>query len=664
MMAGMGVAARTGLVRISLGRGLSVADVVRAMRDDVRPFALVGRWAGSRAVVGSAPVEVVEGAAVLDVLGAGRGGDGEPGVGGGWFGYLGFGLGAAIERLPPPPPRPMPLPSASLGFYDHVLRLDDAGEWWFEAVTRSGAGRLDELQERLSRGASERAWQLGGLEAGAGATARHTAAVEECVERIGAGELFQANVCLRLEGRFRGSAADAFLAAAERLEPAYGAYVQLDDDTAVLSFSPELFLRREGDRVTTSPIKGTAPRDAGPDALTDSAKDAAEHVMIVDLSRNDLGRVARYGSVEAHERRVEPHPGLWHLVSDVTARTRPGTTDADLVRAAFPPGSVTGAPKIQALKVIADLEGTQREVYTGAIGYSSPHAGLELNVAIRTLEISGDHAWMGCGGGIVADSQPHPELDEALNKARPIAQALGADVPAPAREERPRRPRLKAWVRRPDPTKGLIETIAVRNGEAVDAESHLDRLAASVEAVYGVELPRPAIEPAARDGVIRVTFRPGAGVEVEPGLQRPPKPVILEPRALAGGLGAHKWLDRPHEPHHLAVDLDGSVLEAGFANVWILGDDGKTLLTPPADGRILPGITRERLLAAPDIPTREQHLTLEDLNTANTILLTSSIRLVTPAALYPREPLEFDCRLAARLRDLPAISNKTDSYIR
>ncbi len=650
-------------LREPLGSAASLADVVRAVRDDARPFALVGEWAGSRAIVGSEPLRVVEGAAVLDVL-AGSGAEGDANgegeaVGGGWFGYLGYGLGAAIERLPPPPPRPVPLPTASLGYYDHVLRLDAAGAWWFEALDVRALARLDELRARLAHPSGPREHALEGLDPAPGALGRHTAAVAACVERIAAGELFQANLTLRLQGRFRGSAADAFLAAARELEPRHGAFLDLGDDRAVLSFSPELFLRRRGDVVTTAPIKGTAPRAAGPEALLASAKDAAEHVMIVDLSRNDLGRVARYGSVSPGAVRAEPHPGLWHLVTDVTARVRPDTTDAELVRAAFPPGSVTGAPKVQALKVIAGLEGSQREAYTGAIGFASPHAGLELNVAIRTLELAGEHAWLGCGGGIVADSDPHAELREALGKAAPIARALGARVlepppPAPA-------PRLPAWPRRPDPARGLLETIAVRGGEPVDAGAHLARIGASARALYGID-PEIALPPAP-DGRLRVRLSPAGEVTVEPHAEATaPTEVALEPRALAGGLGRHKWLDRPQDPAWLAVDLDGTVLEAAWANVWMLTADG-ALVTPPDDGRILPGVTRARLLGAPHIPTREDAITLAALERAPAIVLSSSIRLATAAGLQgPPSPAARE--LAARLREDPAISKKTRSYIR
>ncbi len=636
-------------IRIPLELDLSIADVLRAVRDDARPFALVGEWAESRAIVGSDPVRVVEGPPALGVL-DGTGGTGE-GVCGGWFGFLGYGLGAAIERLPPPPPRPVPLPVASLGFYDHVWRQDRAGQWWFEALDERALPRLERLRARD--------FALEGLQPAPGALGRHVAAVAECVERIAAGELFQANVTLRLEGAFRGDAAEAFLAGAAELEPRHGAFLDLGEGRALLSFSPELFLRRRGAAVVTSPIKGTAPREAGADRLLASAKDAAEHVMIVDLSRNDLGRVAAYGSVEPGTVRPEPHPGLWHLVTDVRARVRDGTTDADLVRAAFPPGSVTGAPKVQALKVIAELEGSQREAYTGAIGFSSPHAGLQLNVAIRTLELAGERAWLGCGGGIVADSDPYSELREALGKAAPIARALGASVPA-APPAGPPAPRLSRWTRRPDAASGLLETIAVRGGEPVDAARHLERLRASARALYGAD-PRVELPANPPDGRLRVLLDPDGHAAVEARAEAAaPTEVALEPRALAGGLGPHKWRDRAQEPAWLAVDLDGAVLEAAWANVWVEDGDG-ALLTPPADGRILPGITRARLLALSG--AREAALTLADLASARAILLSSSVRLVTPAGLGAA-PTARARELAARLREDPAISMKTRSYIR
>ena len=268
------------------------------------------------------------------------------------------------------------------------------------------------------------------------------------MERIAAGEIFQANLCLRLDASYAGDVAELYAHAAPQLEPAYGACF-VTPWGGVASLSPELFLRRRGRTVTTGPIKGTAPSD--PAALHDSEKDRAEHVMIVDLMRNDLGRVAAYGSVRAPESpEAQPHAGVWHLVSEVSAELAPGQGDAALLRATFPPGSVTGAPKVQALHVISQLEATGREVYTGAIGFASPHAGLELNVAIRTFEAHSGHLWLGAGGGIVADSDPQAELEECLVKARPLIAAIGGHPPPPSRGSDP----VEAWWRDRTPCAG------------------------------------------------------------------------------------------------------------------------------------------------------------------------------------------------------------------
>ena len=248
-------------------------------------------------------------------------------------------------------------------------------------------------------------------------------------------------------------------------------------------------------------------------------------------------------------------------------------------------------------------------------------------------------------------TRPRAELREALGKAAPIAAALGAtvpgaDVPAPPAAPPP-------WPRRPDPAGGLLETIAVRGGEPVDADAHIARLRASARELYGLE-PEVALPAAPPDGRLRVLLAPGgtAAVEVHAGPAAAAE-VVLEPRALAGGLGPHKWLDRPQEEAWLAVDLDGAVLEAAWANVWIESADG-SLLTPPADGRILPGITRARLLAAPHLRARETvHAARSRARPGD--LLTSSIRLATPAGVG-RSPAQRAVELAAQLREDPAIS--------
>ena len=440
------------LVRIALEGAATAAEGALLVRGDAHPFALAGDWAGGGALVGSEPLAVagpeedpfalldqqplMEGVRPLesetlkgsDPLSAGDSGEA---VGGGWFGYLGYNLGGRLERVPPPPPRHVPLPDFALAFYDHLLHLDaDGGRWWFEALwtdERAHAldARLELLRTRLADGVRERPVWVGNFQPATPGGAGHMTAIDDCRERIAAGEIFQANLCLRLEAEWKGDPLDLFARTSGTLEPRHAGVVA-GPWGAVCSLSPELFLRRRGREVVTEPIKGTAPRvlAAGREgtraadaraALAASVKDRAENVMIVDLMRNDLGRVCEYGSIAVPVlNEPRPAPGVWHLVSTVRGTLRSDAGDSDLLRASFPPGSVTGAPKIQAMRVIAELEAGGREAYTGAVGYASPVAGLELNVAIRTLELRGERIWMGAGGGIVADSVAADELEECV----------------------------------------------------------------------------------------------------------------------------------------------------------------------------------------------------------------------------------------------------------
>ena len=436
------------LTRVALDCRLSPADVLRVLAErDPLPFALTGRWAGppGGAIVGSDPLRVASDGedpfALLDAVPPVAPAPSSSAVGGGWFGWLGYRLAARVERIPLHPHRPVPLPDFHLAYYDNVLRRDADGRWWFEALVTSDRRdaldiRLRHVRHLLARNPPPLPDpRVSPLRLSAHDARHHLDAVARCRRRIAAGEIFQANICLRLHGETDARATDLFAAALAHVDPPHAAAFHTPRG-GIASLSPELFLRRRGRHIVTGPIKGTIARDPDPavaaaalEHLRGSVKDAAEHVMIVDLMRNDLGRVCEYGTIVAPRRpTAEPHPGLWHLVSHVHGRLRPGVSDADVLRATFPPGSVTGAPKVQSLRVIADLEPAGREVYTGAIGFASPVAGLELNVAIRTLELADGRVWLGAGGGIVADSEPRRELEEALAKARPIAAAVGAAV--------------------------------------------------------------------------------------------------------------------------------------------------------------------------------------------------------------------------------------------
>ncbi|HUA05122.1 MAG TPA: chorismate-binding protein, partial [Solirubrobacteraceae bacterium] len=363
--------------------------------------------------------------------------------------------------------------------------------------------------------------------------------------------------------------------------------------------------------------------------------------------------------------RVEAHAGVWHLVSTVQGRLRDAVSDGELLRATFPPGSVTGAPKVQAMKVIATLEATRREVYTGAIGIASPVAGLDLSVVIRTFETGSGAIWIGAGGAIVADSDPEQELAEALTKAAGPVAAIGGWVAPVGRDLRRRHPPFERALLhgdRPDPSLGVFETVLVEEGRPVALEQHLERLAASVAELYGASLPTTVLA-GARAAAAEVTARArmrvladadgGVRITVSPAGPPPAGSVVLDPFALPGGLGAHKWRDRrlletlaALHPGSvpLIVDTDGLVLEAAHANVWIV--EGESLITPPADGRILPGVTRAALLAADD-GAREEPIDVDRLASADALFLTSSISGQVPARL--RRPVLVPIPVAAPL---------------
>ncbi|HEX5896317.1 MAG TPA: aminodeoxychorismate synthase component I [Thermoleophilaceae bacterium] len=686
------------LVRIELDGELSAAEGTLLVRGDERPFALAGDWAGGGTLVGSEPLVVAETDEdpfeLLDrqplVEGADSGAA-QDAVGGGWFGYLGYSLGARLERVPPPPPRHVKLPDFALAFYDHLMHLDAEGRWWFEALWTDAReaelrARLELLRSRLAEGVRERPVWVGSFQPAPPGGAGHMSAIDECRERIAAGEIFQANLCLRLEAEWKGDPLDLFARTAGTLEPRHAGLVS-GPWGAVCSLSPELFLRRRGREVVSEPIKGTAPRvlAAGREgtraedtraALAASSKDRAENVMIVDLMRNDLGRVCEYGSIHVPAlTEPRPAPGVWHLVSTVAGTLRPDAGDADLLRASFPPGSVTGAPKIQAMRVIAELEAGGREAYTGAVGYASPVAGLELNVAIRTLEIRGERIWMGAGGGIVADSVAERELEECFVKARPVIAAAGSRLVEEPRVSRVAPvPALAGAADRPDPALGVFETLLVRGGVPVDARAHLARLARSVTALYGEELPDDlharvvAAAAAAPLQRLRVVAEPAPGgaardavrveIDAEPLAAEPaPDAVTLAPAVLPGGLGAHKWRDRDLldelavrlDAVPLLLDLDGDVLEAAYANLFIV--EGTHLITPPLDGRQLPGTVRARVLALH--PALEERISLDRVAAADELLLASSIRGIHPARLSdgPEPRFHLGARLRAALRE-------------
>jgi len=261
---------------------------------------------------------------------------------------------------------------------------------------------------------------------------RYQAAVGEVRARIAAGEIYQMNLAQRVTGTLAEPPRQLYRRL-RALNPApMGAYLEAGDG-AVLSSSPERFLSVEGDRIRTFPIKGTRPRGPTPaeDAalqreLRASEKERAELLMIVDLLRNDLGRVCRFGSVEVRRLHdLESFATVHHLVGEVEGALRPGVGAAELLRAVFPGGSITGAPKIRAMQVIAGIEPVRRGIFSGALGYWSACGRVDLSIAIRTIVCHGAEASFHVGAGIVWDSDPNLEYEETLAKGRALLAALG-----------------------------------------------------------------------------------------------------------------------------------------------------------------------------------------------------------------------------------------------
>jgi para-aminobenzoate synthetase component 1 len=358
-----------------------------------------------------------------------------------------------IEALPSAPgeaPDAPRLAGAVYDFaiaYDHVRRRYELASWHLDDAA------LAQIAEEIADAVADAARAVA-LPASAGPIATldaetHAARVARIHDYIAAGDVYQVNLTQRFETRLPAPTLDVY----ERLRAAqpvpFGRYLDLGAER-VLSVSPELFLRRRGDRVLTCPIKGTRPRGATPAAdaalaaeLARDEKERAEHVMIVDLERNDLGRIAATGSVVV-ERLAEcvSFATVHHLVSTVAARVPPAVTASELLRATFPSGSITGAPKIRAMEIVTELERAPRGFYTGAVGWFDASGDCELNVAIRTPVARGDRLVYHAGGGNVADSDAARERDELYLKAAAFFRALGtpdprfAEAPAPRRSTR------------------------------------------------------------------------------------------------------------------------------------------------------------------------------------------------------------------------------------
>jgi para-aminobenzoate synthetase component 1 len=365
----------------------------------------------------------------------------------GAVGYLGYELAHHLERLPHPAQDDLAFPDLMVGLYDVVLAFDlHARRAWLlasgfpettpEANMHRRKARADLFAARLERAPEVEAAPAGGTEAAIRSNftrPAYEAAVRRVVDYILAGDIFQANLSQRFLAELPDGL-DAFglhRRLRERNPAPFAAFLDFGD-VAIASASPERFLRLEGRRVETRPIKGTRPRGGTPEEdarlgaeLLVSEKDRAENVMIVDLLRNDLSRVCRDHSVLTPEIcALESFATVHHLVSTVTGELRDGLDAVDLLRATFPGGSITGAPKIRAMEIIAELEPTARGPYCGSIGWLGFDGWMDTSITIRTYAVRRRTVAFQAGGGIVADSEPSAEYEETLAKARALVEAL------------------------------------------------------------------------------------------------------------------------------------------------------------------------------------------------------------------------------------------------
>ncbi|MEN1960211.1 aminodeoxychorismate synthase component I [Luteimonas sp. MJ246] len=357
---------------------------------------------------------------------------------GGWALLLGYELGAQVEPVLRLPPAPGALPVAvACRCPAAVLRDRASGET--VVLAEHGAEAL--LEQVLVDSVKPSAASTAALHWPTLRDCRedpdgdYLAAVARALEYIRAGDVFQVNLSRGWEARFDAPLAPAALyERLRRANPApFAGLFDLGDAGAVVSASPERLVSVRGDLVETRPIAGTRPRLPGDDdierirEMVGHAKERAEHVMLVDLERNDLGRVSRAGSVEVDELMVvESYAHVHHIVSNVRGRLRADATPGEVLRAVFPGGTITGAPKVRCMEIIAELEGVGRGAYTGAMGWLDRSGDMDLNILIRSAEVSGHALRFRTGAGIVADSDPVHELDETRAKARGMLQAIGA----------------------------------------------------------------------------------------------------------------------------------------------------------------------------------------------------------------------------------------------
>lgn len=493
-------------------------------------------------------------------------------------GFIGYEAGLAIEPKLAARIAGTPLPLAWFGIFDGYEEIaPDAVE---ALLPDAAAGWTGKPRPRIDR-------------------AVYGAAFDRVSDYIAAGDIYQVNLSLRADVACAGHPLALYAGLRARARAGYGGVVWTGEDW-LLCLSPELFFALKDGKVTTKPMKGTAARGATPalDAeiagqLAEDPKQRAENLMIVDLLRNDLSRVAEAGSVSVPRLfSVETYPTIHTMTSTVTAQLRDGLGAVEVIEAIFPCGSITGAPKIRAMEIVNEIETEPRGAYTGSIGRIDPDGDAAFNVAIRTLHLheGASRATIGLGGGIVADSRMGEEWDECLTKGKFVADPRSFD---------------------------LIETMRFDPAGGIHLlDRHIERIRASA-ATFGIPFDRHAV----RNELQAATFRIAAprrvrlllsqsgriAIEITPLHPTPvgPVPVALAPHPVRPDdfRVLHKTTERDfYSAARTAagtfevalLDAEGFVTEGSFTNIFVKGDGA--LLTPPLSRGLLPGVLRAELL--------------------------------------------------------------------
>lgn len=637
-------------------------------------------------------------------------------VAAGLFGYLAYDLKDAIETLPRTSVDDLELPHMCLYAPSAILVRDRfSGETSLCIPVRQTGGkdRLDAARRAfLDILATRKIPAEDGFTGGTdGFTSPFTRpaymeAVEKIKEYIVSGHIYQVNLSQRFETDFAGNPFSLFKTLFTSAPAPFYAYIHAGDHH-IVSTSPERFLMRRGNVVESRPIKGTRPRGKTADQdvamrreLEESPKDDAELSMIVDLMRNDIGRVCTGGSVAvAEHKRLEPYQNVFHLVSVVRGALKSGADAVDLIKATFPGGSITGCPRVRAMEIIDELEPCRRHIYTGSIGYIGFHDTLDLSIAIRTATIIEDRMVFSVGGGVVFDSDPADEYEETLHKGRSI-MGVFAGRPSAVRPHE-----TQVWyngslapagtARIPVLDKGVqygfgfFETLCAQNGRIGYLAEHLDRFGQTWDALF--ECSRPDLtwediidQVLAANGLqdkiaavkIMATFgdrepppfRPGLVVTAAPythrldSLGKPGLDVVIYPHPRQTPLADHKtmnylyyflagrWAHRFGADEAVILNPDGSVSETHTANLLLIEGNG---VVRPASAHVLPGVMEKQVLAwlaDHGYGIKHQRISPEHLSGADAVILTNSLMGAVAVLSVEGRSVNDGARLCAQIR--------------